>query len=294
MAEFVNKDGFSTFELLSDSRKGTVAFDHGVGERSYTLEQMDEALPTVSKDGAVFKGWKINGTLYTTVNEALLDALDQAEGHRVTAQAVLESSSPETPDNPKEDDKPGSETPDDSKGDRNTGSDSDREDTDRNVARNAWKTKKVNGVVRWSYYDSDGRRVFNVWKQLLYEGTMFWYHFGADGYMDTGWFKDADGNWYYLNPASDGTQGTMKTGWFKDTDGNWYYLNPVSDGTRGAMKTGWFKDVDGNWYYLNPVSDGTQGAMKTGWFTDPQDGHLYYLDPKTGAMVTGNIQNDSV
>lgn len=280
MAEFVNKDGFSTFELLSDSRKGTVAFDNGVGERSYTLEQMDEALPTVSKDGAVFKGWKINGTLYTTVNKALLDALDQAEGHRVTAQAVLESSSPETPD--------------DSKGDRNTGSDSDREDTDRNVARNAWKTKKVNGVVRWSYYDSDGRRVFNVWKQLLYEGTMFWYHFGADGYMDTGWFKDADGNWYYLNQASDGTQGTMKTGWFKDTDGNWYYLNPVSDGTRGAMKTGWFKDVDGNWYYLNPVSDGTQGAMKTGWFTDPQDGHLYYLDPKTGAMVTGNIQNDSV
>lgn len=280
MAEFVNKDGFSTFELLSDSRKGTVTFDNGVGERSYTLEQMDEALPTVSKDGAVFKGWKINGTLYTTVNEALLDALDQTEGHRVTAQAVLESSSPETPD--------------DSKGDRNTGSDSDREDTDRNVARNAWKTKKVNGVVRWSYYDSDGRRVFNVWKQLLYEGTMFWYHFGADGYMDTGWFKDADGNWYYLNPASDGTQGTMKTGWFKDTDGNWYYLNPVSDGTRGAMKTGWLKDVDGNWYYLNPVSDGTQGAMKTGWFTDPQDGHLYYLDPKTGAMVTGNIQNDSV
>lgn len=287
MAEFVNKDGFSTFELLSDSRKGRVAFDHGVGERSYTLEQMDEALPTVSKDGAVFKGWKINGTLYTTVNEALLDALDQAEGHRVTAQAVLESSSPETPDNPKEDDKPGAETPDDSKGDRNTGSDSDREDTDRNVTRNAWKTKKVNGVVRWSYYDSDGRRVSNAWKQLLYEGTMFWYHFGADGYMDTGWFKDADGNWYYLNPASDGTQGAMKTGWFKDTDGNWYYLNPVSDGTRGAMKTGWFKDVDGNWYYLNPVSDGTKGAMKTGWFTDPQDGHLYYLDPKTGAMVTG-------
>ena len=70
MAEFVNKDGFSTFELLSDSRKGTVAFDHGVGERSYTLEQMDEALPTVSKDGAVFKGWKINGTLYTTVNKS--------------------------------------------------------------------------------------------------------------------------------------------------------------------------------------------------------------------------------
>ena len=278
MAEFVNKDGFSTFELLSDSRKGTVAFDNGVGERSYSLEQIDEALPTVSKDGAVFKGWKINGTLYTTVNEALLDALDQAEGHRVTAQAVLESNSPETPDNPKEDSSSGS------------GSDGD---TDWNVTRNAWETKNVNGVVRWRYYGSDGRCVSNAWKQLPYKETMFWYHFGADGYMDTGWFKDADGNWYYLNPVSDGTQGTMKTGWLKDADGNWYYLNPVSDGTRGAMKTGWLKDADGSWYYLNPVSDGTQGAMKTGWFTDPQDGHLYYLDPKTGAMVTGNIQNDS-
>ena len=277
MAEFVNKDGFSTFELLSDSRKGTVTFDNGVGERSYTLEQMDEALPTVSKDGAVFKGWKINGTLYTTVNEAFLDALDQAEGHRVTAQAVLESSSPATPDNPKEDSSSGS------------GSDGD---TDWNVTRNAWETKNVNGVVRWRYYGSDGRCVSNAWKQLPYKETMFWYHFGADGYMDTGWFKDADGNWYYLNPVSDGTQGTMKTGWLKDADGNWYYLNPVSDGTRGAMKTGWLKDADGSWYYLNPVSDGTQGAMKTGWFTDPQDGHLYYLDPKTGAMVTGNVQND--
>lgn len=277
MAEFVNKDGFSTFELLSDSRKGTVAFDNGVGERSYSLEQIDEALPTVSKDGAVFKGWKINGTLYTTVNEALLDALDQAEGHRVTAQAVLESNSPETPDNPKEDSSSGS------------GSDGD---TDWNVTRNAWETKNVNGVVRWRYYGSDGRCVSNAWKQLPYKETMFWYHFGADGYMDTGWFKDADGNWYYLNPVSDGTQGTMKTGWLKDADGNWYYLNPVSDGTRGAMKTGWLKDADGSWYYLNPVSDGTQGAMKTGWFTDPQDGHLYYLDPKTGAMVTGNVQND--
>ena len=279
MAEFVNKDGFSTFELLSDSRKGTVAFDHGVGERSYSLEQMDEALPTVSKDGAVFKGWKINGTLYTTVNEVLLDVLDQAEGHRVTAQAVLESNSPETPDNPKED--------------SNSGSGSDG-DTDWNVTRNAWETKNVNGVVRWRYYGSDGRCVSNAWKQLPYKEIMFWYHFGTDGYMDTGWFKDADGNWYYLNPVSDGTQGTMKTGWLKDADGNWYYLNPVSDGTRGAMKTGWLKDADGSWYYLNPVSDGTQGAMKTGWFTDPQDGHLYYLDPKTGAMVTGNIQNDSV
>ena len=61
-----------------------------------------------------------------------------------------------------------------------------------------------------------------------------------------------------------------------------------------AHAEGWVQEENGSWYYLNPVSDGTQGAMKTGWFTDPQDGHLYYLDPKTGAMVTGNVQNDNV
>ena len=76
--------------------------------------------------------------------------------------------------------------------------------------------------------------------------------------MDTGWFKDADGNWYYLNQASDGTQGTMKTGWFKDTDGNWYYLNPVSDGTRGARKTG-YQFIDGAWYLF----DLNSGALWT-------------------------------
>jgi len=155
----------------------------------------------------VFKGWKINGTLHTTVNEALLDVLDQAEGHRVTAQAVLESNSPETPDNPKEDSSSGS------------GSDGD---TDWNVTRNAWETKNVNGVVRWRYYGSDGRCVSNAWKQLPYKEIMFWYHFGTDGYMDTGWFKDADGNWYYLNP-----DGSMAAGWLQ-WQGSWYYLDPSS------------------------------------------------------------------
>ncbi|WP_252198286.1 hypothetical protein [Clostridium sp. MCC353] len=72
----------------------------------------------------------------------------------------------------------------------------------------------------------------------------------ASGYMDTGWFQDRDGRWYYLNPVSDGTKGAMKTGWFQDQDGRWYYLNPVSDGTKGAMLTGWIT-VDGKQYYMD-------------------------------------------
>ena len=60
-----------------------------------------------------------------------------------------------------------------------------------------------------------------------------------------------DGNRYYLNPVSDGTQGRMVTGWYW-IDGMCYYFNPVSDGTRGAMKRnceidGYQLNVDGIW-----------------------------------------------
>ena len=57
--------------------------------------------------------------------------------------------------------------------------------------------------------------------------------------MQTGWFRDGDGNYYYLNPASDGTRGRMMTGWVWIADeagvSRCYYLNPVSDGYRGRM-----------------------------------------------------------
>ena len=63
---------------------------------------------------------------------------------------------------------------------------------------------------------------------------MDWYHFGADGYMDTGWFTDADGAVYYLNPVSNGFRGAMLTGW-QQIDGDWYYFHTEPDGRRGAL-----------------------------------------------------------
>lgn len=49
--------------------------------------------------------------------------------------------------------------------------------------------------------------------------------FRADGKMDTGWFKDIDGKWYYLCDGKNyGTLGHMETGW-KYIDNKWYYLN---------------------------------------------------------------------
>ena len=79
-----------------------------------------------------------------------------------------------------------------------------------------------------------------------------WFRFDANGYMVTGWFLDGDGNWYYLNPLSDGTKGKMIEGWHQ-IQGEWYYFNPVSDGTRGKLMVNtviqgiYPVDADGKW-----------------------------------------------
>ena len=51
----------------------------------------------------------------------------------------------------------------------------------------------------------------------------------------------------------------MQTGWLYD-NGQYYYLNPVSDGSQGRMITGWYW-VDGQCYYFNPGPTGIVGAM---------------------------------
>ena len=62
-----------------------------------------------------------------------------------------------------------------------------------------------------------------------------WFKFGPDGKMLTGWVTDADGNIYYLNPASDGTRGMMLIGW-QQIDGKWYYFSKdEGSGTMGAL-----------------------------------------------------------
>jgi len=87
--------------------------------------------------------------------------------------------------------------------------------------------------------------------------------------MVTGW-ANVDGNWYFM-----GSSGDMRYGWMTDEKGEWYYLNPVSDGTRGVMRIGW-QQIDSKWYYFNPVSDGTKGKMLKSQRTP--DGYLLKAD----------------
>ncbi len=116
------------------------------------------------------------------------------------------------------------------------------------VKAGSWKQD----AIGWWYENADGSYPTSCWMELEYNGTKEWYHFDAVGYMQTGWFTDTDGNIYYLNPVSDGTQGRMVTGWQLISD-KWYYFNTVSDGTKGAMfvnrstPDGYQVDANGVW-----------------------------------------------
>ncbi|MEG7530363.1 MAG: Ig-like domain-containing protein [Hungatella sp.] len=92
----------------------------------------------------------------------------------------------------------------------------------------------IQDATGWWYQNADKSYPANRWILLPYAGTEAWYHFNAAGYMDSGWYTDADSHVYYLNPVSDGTKGSMKTGW-QLIDQKWYYFNPVSNGLKGAL-----------------------------------------------------------
>lgn len=62
-----------------------------------------------------------------------------------------------------------------------------------------------------------------------------WFRFDEAGFLMTGWYQDTDGNMYYLNPSSDGTQGRMLTGW-NWIDGQCLYFEEASNGIRGALR----------------------------------------------------------
>ena len=96
----------------------------------------------------------------------------------------------------------------------------------------------------------DGSRAKSAWAYILEN----WYLLNDREEMVTGW-ANVDGRWYFMDGS-----GAMRSGWLKDASGEWYYLNPISDGTKGAMRVGWHQ-IDNKWYYFNTVSNGTQGRM---------------------------------
>ena len=53
------------------------------------------------------------------------------------------------------------------------------------------------------------------------------------------------------------------------------------------MTVGWYQASDALWYYTSEVSDGNLGMLIKGWHKDGQDGKWYFLDRRTGIMLSG-------
>lgn len=101
--------------------------------------------------------------------------------------------------------------------------------------------------------------------ELINEENHIWKYRGKDGsYAKDGWI-------YVYNPYS---QEEEKYSWFHfDKD--------------GIMTYGWYKAEERIWYYCHSVSDGNLGKLIKGWHEDVQDGKKYFLDRKTGIMLSG-------
>ena len=161
----------------------------------------------------------------------------------------------------------------------------------------------------WKCKAADGTWYTNCWKELTYQNEKSWYRFDAQGYLVTGWYLD-NGEWYYMNPNSDGKLGKMMTGW-QYINNIWYYLNEKTDGRQGAMyhntwaqlpyngtvewyyfdengtmMTEWLTQAE-NKYYLYPIADGTRGRMLTGWQKIGDNWYYFHeeSDGNKGAMA---------
>lgn len=129
-----------------------------------------------------------------------------------------------------------------------------------------WEKSGTNGE-QWAFVLKSGQRVKEKWINIKYTDTqqLSTYHLNAEGIMDTGWYLDKDGQWYYLNPVPGAEQGRLQIGWFFDTGaGKWYCFNQFT----GSMMSGW-QELGDSWYYFSPVSQAGHpfGSLYTGEIT---------------------------
>ena len=88
------------------------------------------------------------------------------------------------------------------------------------------------------YYFNEGKAIINSWAQI--NGN--WYKFLQNGEMAIGWYAE-NGKYHYLNPLN----GQMVTGFIKDDQGYYYYLESNS----GVLVLSQTINVGGTQYTFN-------------------------------------------
>ena len=144
------------------------------------------------------------------------------------------------------------------------------------------------------------------------------YHFNEDGTMHKGWYE-SNGNKYYFDSTGKRVSG------FQTIDGKTYFFSRINDNPMrtgifsidgptyrfledGSMYKGWyesegkkyyftdsgkrasgFQKIDGKTYFFSRIND---NYLRNGWLLI--DNYMYYFDPSTNEMVTGNRTIDDV
>jgi len=152
----------------------------------------------------------------------------------------------------------------------------------------------------WYYCDAEGVLYEDRWAYVDYK----WYYLGNDGIM----YTNETGTHYgkYGIAKVDGDEfcfqssGAIKTGWV-DVDDNkksekWHYF-----GTNGVHVINRWSKVNGKWYFLGSTGEMVTGFLKrsgNGTYSyaavsEPEavtaDTAYYYLKPKDGVMLTGEL-----
>lgn len=102
------------------------------------------------------------------------------------------------------------------------------------------------------------------WELVNAENHTWKYRNSNGNYAKNGWI-------YVRNPYSP-----------KQEKYDWFHFDKD-----GIMTVGWYVTDNGVWYYCHEVSDGNLGMLVKGWHEDSQDGKKYFLDRKTGIMLSG-------
>lgn len=72
--------------------------------------------------------------------------------------------------------------------------------TDGSWVQGGTEEQSGTGSNRWMFVLKSGARVKDSWVNVRYENSqqLYTYHFDSEGCMDTGWYQDSEGQWYYL------------------------------------------------------------------------------------------------
>ena len=99
--------------------------------------------------------------------------------------------------------------------------------------------KQENGT--WKYYDS-ANNLLKSWVQI----KDAWYYFDpVTGAMKTGWFKDANGNWYFLSTAEDASQGQMLKSWQVVDEYDYFFYKDGSLAVNTTTPDGYTLNAEG-------------------------------------------------